>query len=238
MWFFPKKNKQKQDPVPADQIPLSSAMADSIRSGISLPVGDYLEILVDQNIDTEILKAVPLVSTVVSLYHIGKTIRDQHFLYKLSVFLNEVQRGTADAQEKQKYVEKLRTDTEFHDQQLQYIIILLDRYIGFKKPAYLAKLYLAFLNEQIDLPVFKQYAEALDRFLPGDLDDSRECICYNFKHRASLHRLTALGLTKEVFPTLYGQASHSGGVVLHPPADTGYEVTPYGKKLLSILNAK
>ena len=50
------------------------------------------------------------------------------------------------------------------NQELEYIMVLIDHYISYDKPDMLAKLYLAYFRE--DILWQELYAEVIDQFLP------------------------------------------------------------------------
>lgn len=58
---------------------------------------------------------------------------------------------------------------------MNYIIIILDRYINHNKTKWLARLYLAYLDEIITWREFLVYSEVIDVLLPGD----EEFLCHD-----------------------------------------------------------
>ena len=100
-----------------------------------------------------------------------------------------------------KYREDFATKAEFRSKQLEYILILLDRYISYDKPQLLAKLYLAYLDETIVWEEFVMYAEVIDRFLPLDCSMLLSQVTTFHTNRnigaESILRLVGLGLMAE-----------------------------------------
>ena len=66
------------------------------------------------------------------------------------MFLNEINYGIVDESKRLKYQQKFLTDQKFRNQELEYILILIDRYINYEKPQMLAKTYLSYLQNEID----------------------------------------------------------------------------------------
>ena len=85
-------------------------------------------------------------------------------------------------------------------QKVEYILIILDRYIGFDKPQILAKIYLSYLGGKITWDDFARLSEVIDRFLPGDyfvLTCPGDAIHANKNDLDAFLRLSALGLMRE-----------------------------------------
>ena len=151
-----------------DNTSLSISFSDSLKEDAVSCISEFAEIGLDAIMDDGILKDVPIISTAVSLYKIGNGVKERHNIKKLIVFLNEFNNGIVNPEKRQDYREKFSTDDSFRNQQIEYLLILIDRYISYDKPQMLAKLYLAYLDNLIDWNAFSSYAEIIDSFLPGD----------------------------------------------------------------------
>lgn len=144
---------------------LSIAFADSLTEESISCVSDYLEIGLDAVMDDGILKDIPIVSTAIALYKIGSSIKERHNLKKLLVFLNELNNGILDEQKRKEYQQKFQSNEKFRNQEIEYLLVLIDRYISYDKPQLLAKLYLAYLDGIIIWEELTMYAEVVDRLL-------------------------------------------------------------------------
>lgn len=217
---------------------LALSFRSSLTEEVSGIAGEYLELGLDALVEDGLFKDIPIVSTAVAVYRIGKSIREKHHVAKLISFLNEINNGITDAEKREEYREKFASNEKFRNQELEYILILTDRYIGFDKPKMLAKLYLAYLNEIINWITFIKYAECIDRFLPGDqlvLDSTEiEKAQYNDNYDA-VSRLEALGLIGrkvEVVPIYHEQEQN-----LELKNSDEYTLTGFGWKLKQILES-
>ena len=129
---------------------------------------------------------------------------------------------------------------------MEYILILIDRYIGFDKPPMLAKLYLAYLNGEIIWEEFTMYAEVIDRFL---LLDCRTLISdvttfHTMRDSGSdvILRLVALGLLvedrtitlTEAKKIIKGETKSASRMHSDSQKKT-YKRTDFGRKLANIL---
>ena len=119
---------------------------------------------------------------------------------------------------------------------MEYILILIDRYVGYDKPQILAKLYLSYLNSTITWDELSIYAETIDRFLPGDI----EVLCAMYlpqkdnqkRFPGSFARLISLGLLSEEIIT---HRTEDFTMTMFKKAIKQYQLTPFGKSLATIL---
>lgn len=220
-----------------DKQSLALSFGNSLTDEVSSIAGEYAELGLDTLVEDGLFKDIPIVSTFMAVYRIGNSIWERHHIAKLIAFLNEINKGIVDEEKREKYREKFLGNDHFRNQELEYILILIDRYINFDKPQMLAKLYLAYLDCKITWQEFTQYAEIIDRFLPGDLvwlDEHRlsECNPDSIAVDGVL-RLISMGLVTQKWSrtSVYdAQGNDIGGVDMK-----GYTLTNFGMKFRSII---
>lgn len=224
---------------------LSVALADSISNEVINCTGDIVEVGLDAIIDDGILKDVPILSTVISLYKIGDSIRERCNLKKIAVFVNELNKGAVSDEKKKEYREKFITNEKFRNQQIEYLLVLIDRYIGYDKPRLLAKLYLAYLDGIIIWEELTMYAEVVDRFLLLDYgtltSPVEKWIVYRNIGGESILRLVALGLMCEITEVSSWIERENGHFSVTSESLTKltskekiYKLTEFGEKLVNI----
>lgn len=62
----------------SNEYALSKSFGDSIKEELIDVIGDLSEVGLDTIIEDEALKSIPFVSTAISVYKIGTTIREKH----------------------------------------------------------------------------------------------------------------------------------------------------------------
>lgn len=218
---------------------LSLSFGNSLSEEISDIASEYAELGLDALTEDGLFKDLPFVSSVVAVYKIGKSIRERHHLAKLVSFLNEINRNIVAEEKRQIYRNKFTSNENFRNQELEFILVLIDRYISFDKPQMLAKLYLSYLDEDIEWKEFTKYAEVIDNFLPGDKEFfiSSMSFCSFFSSMPdTIIRLSALGLYQE----------HDWGgdipitsqrIEIPPKNNVTYRLTDFGQKLYNILHS-
>ena len=229
-----------------DEQSLALSFSNSIAEDISGIVEEYAELGLDALVEDGIFKDIPIVSTAVAIYRIGNSIRERHHVAKLVSFLNEINKRIADEEKRQSYRGKFASNEKFRNQELEYILILIDRYISFDKPQMLAKLYLAYLDGRIIWEEFTMYAEVVDRFLLLDcntlVSDSEKIIVPRNVGGEAVLRLVALGLMTDITETSAFIRGNNGNIGLSMEGlkkatsrNRTYKRTEFGEKLADIL---
>lgn len=229
-----------------DEHSLAVSFGNSLTEDVADVVCEYAELGLDALVEDGLLRDIPLVSTAVTVYRIGKSIHERHHVAKLISFLNEINKGVADEEKRKNYQKKFANNENFRNKELEYILVLIDRYISFDKPTMLAKLYLAYLDDKIIWPEFTMYAEVIDRFLLLDagklISANRETIVHRNIGGEYVLRLVALGLMTEVTNTSAFVESDNGNISITMETltravstDKVYKRTEFGEKLADIL---
>ena len=220
-----------------DERSLSLSFSNSLSEDVAGIASEYAELGLDALTEDGVFKNIPIISTFMSVYRIGNSIWEKHHIAKLIAFLNEINNAIADEEERVKYREKFSGNEKFRDRELEYIIILIDRYIAFEKPQMLAKLYLAYLDDKLTWNELTMYAEIIDRFLPGDwnLLDENKLSAYTPESAAidGVQRLISMGLVSQ--KRQKSQVFNIHGEELAGLGLKGYTLTDFGSKLKQII---
>ncbi len=213
---------------------LSHALCETVTDEASSIISGFAEVGLDAIMKDGLLKDIPFISTAISLYKIGTSIHDRHYIQKLTLFLNAINERTASEEEKAKLRNRINKNPAKSSAEIEYLLVVIDRFIELDKPSLLAKLYLAYLDGKLSWSELTQYSVVIDRFLPGDLQilNERKIVFSSYNSiTAACLRLIAQGLMVEYVhdPRITGR--------MKDPTDISkrYEVTRFGEKLISIL---
>lgn len=179
---------------------LSEAFGLSLTEPVTKSIESLGEVGLDMILNEGILKDIPFLSTAVSVYKIGNTIRERQHVKKLLSFLKEVSSGIADEDERKRHYDALVTDKKKFSQEIEYVLLVIDRYINEAKAVMLGRVYLSYLRGKINWNIFMLYAEMIDRLLPGDyrtLLRTRTTYVPESHYDERYLRLVALGLMGE-----------------------------------------
>lgn len=228
---------------------LSIALGNSLQENVANTVGELAEVGLDCVLEDGVLRDIPIVSSAISLYKIGSSIKERHNIKKLIAFLNAINKGIVDEEKRIEYQKKFQSNEKFRNQEIEYILVLIDRYISMDKPEMLAKLYLAYLDGTIIWEEFTMYAEVIDRFLLLDASMlTSDTGMYRTFHNIgaeSILRLVALGLVGEITQhdmfqnNVYGDPAEKSTLYFRSRMDEReYIRTEFGEKLADILREK
>lgn len=225
---------------------LSTALGNSLTEEAATVSSELLEVGLDAILEDGLLKDIPLLSTAVSIYKIGNSIKERHNIKKLNSFLNELNNGIVDDCQREEYKRDFVENKKIRNKELEYILVLIDRYLSEDRSRLLAKLYLAYLENRIVWYEFVMYAEILDRLFKLDIDtlvsDAAQYIVYRNIGAESILRLVALGLMVDATDTSPFEQRSNGNYSLTPvglkravSTDKVYMRTEFGEKLAEIL---
>lgn len=193
--------------------------------------------LIEKIIGTKI----PIISTAVHIYRMGHSLMDFFNLKKLAVFIENVNNGISD-DEREKYLKTYEDNKKKFNEQIGYLMLILEKYMNSQKAEFLSRVYVAFLRKQVTWLEVRKYAETIERFLPGDYEILINTATYRTIYDQgtdSIQRLIALGLfIEEIRKSNVKQEGET--VIIDDPKDMerrerNYIRTEYGTKLVNIL---
>ena len=182
------------------------ALKDSIGAEVVDVTVDVAELGLDDVLSTsfvgyeDFLAEVPLIKVAVSAYTAYRSFEAHHFQEKLVSFINKMNSRVATPEEIQRFKSKFTKNDKRQSKQVEYLLTIIDSYVGRDKPEMLAALYIAFLDGLISWQEFTCYAETIGRFLPGDyewLEGHDDYRASEGEVDAAALRLAGLGLVLE-----------------------------------------
>ena len=90
---------------------------------------------------------IPIISTVSTIYKMGHSLTSAFNLKKMVVFINNCNNSTSD-DERNKYLKDYEQNKRKYDEQVSYLIMILEKYTNLRKAKFLSKIYLAFLRKK------------------------------------------------------------------------------------------
>lgn len=204
-------------------------------------VADISDTCAAELIEKIIGTKIPIISTAVHIYRMGHSLMDFFNLKKLAVFIENVDNGILD-DEREKYLKTYENNKEKFNEQISYLMLILEKYMSSQKAKFLSQIYVAFLRKQITWLEVCKYAETIERFLLGDYEILIKSATYRTiydQETDAIQRLIALGLVIEEIRK--SNAKYEGGtVIIDDPKDMerrerSYIRTEYGTKLVGIL---
>ncbi len=178
------------------------------------------EVIVDQFISNDLVKDIPLVGTALKSCKAVADIRDKLFLAKISRFLTELNSVRPEVKEVLKG--KMTNNPEEAKKVGEVVLLVLDKMSDLEKPEILAKVFLAYIYDQVTFDDLRRITEAVTQAF---VDDLRTLIDKDSipdkSQEAYLRYLTSTGLTEIVSKESYDEAGN-----------LYYELTELGRKFL------
>lgn len=222
---------------------LPSALCDSITEEAGNAVAGILEVGLDSIFEDGLLKDVPLLSTAASLYKIGHSVKERHYIKKLAKFIQALNDGLVGDAQVKVFRDRILHDQKKTKKELEYILILVDRYISYGKSTIIAKLYLSYLECKLNWEEFSMYSEVTDQLFIKDLDFLRKKgnqIIPEESSDAAL-RLTSMGLLFEVNEALEFSVNQKDGHLYYETEakknEKIFSRTMFGTKYIEIIDS-
>ena len=119
--------------------------------------------------DESIFQNVPFISAAVSVLRVYSTLERFFCIKKLAHFLDEINRGISD-DNRNSYIERYNSKSKKHrEAEIEYLLIIINRYITVEQSRCLAKLYLSFLQDDICFEDLILYSSIINILIPSDI---------------------------------------------------------------------
>jgi hypothetical protein len=150
------------------ELPMGNALIESIRStDISDLLVDAAEFSLDQFLQNETLKDIPIIGSIAKIYGGINDIRQLVFLRKVSFFLFEFQKVSA--KEKDRFIKKIVKDNGTSQKVGETVITLLDRLDHQDKAKFAGRLFVAYAKNEIDNNQLFRALHIIDKMYIGDI---------------------------------------------------------------------
>jgi hypothetical protein len=126
---------------------------------------DYSEIFIDDLIDNEVLKNIPIIKTFVGAIKGGIAINQFFFAKKLLTFIATFNVGLNPAK-KLKFQEQINNDERFRKKVSEQVMVFIDRFLEITQAKISANLLKSFAEEKIDYPQLVSLNISLEKLHP------------------------------------------------------------------------
>lgn len=143
---------------------IQNSMIETLTSDLGGISSEILELGIDSLLKDGILKDIPIVSSIISVYNFGVSIRERFFIKKVIKFLYSLKDTTTEER-----VEFLNKHSEDKHQLGEKLIVILDRLDDIYKATLIGNLFSNYLYENISLVTFQRLSQIIDRCFVEDL---------------------------------------------------------------------
>ena len=211
------------------KLTMDSLVNNSIDVGI-----DFLEMSLDSILEDSILKEIPIVKTVYAISKTGFAIREKHMLKKTIIFLQQLNSNGVGNETYENYKQRLRENDEHLYNELEHVIIYIDRIVDERKMLILANLYYNYISGKFLWDQFLEMVNIVDNLFLSDLDElnniyqKQTIFEYEVHNTISLNRL----LTQNLISKIESCVREPDGSVSMYYTDGDYCISSLGTNLI------
>jgi hypothetical protein len=223
-----------------NELSITESFSELLESDLTEKIAEIAELGLDAILEDGLLRDVPLLSTAVAVFKFGTKIKFAHEVKKLATFISSLNNRLVDKESISKHKARI---TEYKDRkrELEYLLVVLEKYLEYEKAGLLAKLYIAYLDEIIDWNKFLAYSVVVNQILSQDIE-----ILLKFKTRKGLNktdindisiilRLSSLGLVEVVNGYSVYESGPRAGVAFNI-YEHDYRITEFGKVFIKAID--
>ncbi len=214
---------------------LSEKISEDVEGGLLECIKTAID-TIGEATGNEIVKKIPIVNIVLAAIHTIEGVHNKNLVKQTFAFLENFNNQQISAEKLQKYRKKFLNNDKKQKEELERVLLYLERNIEVEKSKLLTNFFVAYINEEINWDRFCEFATVIDRMYVSDLktlyemyksDEDVKVVTYE-THQ--IGRLIANGLL----------SNYSGAVSVQEMsgAKSGvrkiYEKNPFGEKFVKI----
>ena len=127
------------------------------------------ELGIDSLLNPGTFQGIPIVNVLIGLGKTAQNIHDRNLLKQTIAFINSFNAGTIPKEKLQKKRAKLTVDSQYAEEELGRVLILLNAYVDLSKSKLLGKFYRAYVLDEIDWSTFCECSDIVSRIFISDL---------------------------------------------------------------------
>jgi hypothetical protein len=124
-------------------------------------IEEYVKVGLDAFIETGVAQHIPIVSTIVGVTKIGLSIHDRIFMKKSLELMAPLSSLKPD--ERRRMVERLEGDANYGRKVGEHLLELLDRIESVRKPRMISRVFLAYLQNEVDAVMLHRLLYTVER---------------------------------------------------------------------------
>ncbi len=162
-------------------------------------LADFTEIGIDSVLDDGLFKELPIVGTLMAVTKTAQRLHDRNLMKQTLIFIKTFNNKTINSNKLEHHISRIKSDKRYAEEELGRILLLLNSNIEDIKSEYFAKLYRAYILNEIDWDYFCEFSDVVSRLFIADTEllikshkNTLKDISNSQKYQ--LQRLQSLGL--------------------------------------------
>lgn len=196
---------------------------------------DYAELGVDSILKDGVLKDIPIVGSIATVFKFGKNIYDRNLLKQTLTFIEELNNGTVSEDKLIAYKSTIENNPKKCEEELERILLYLNNFMDKEKSIRLSKIFKAYIRTEITWDEFCEYSEIINRLFTQDISMliglERDTMCKADYYK--IERLNSLGMIK-----VFSRNDFEKKIMIEANNYTGYKflkLNDYGRKFVEII---
>lgn len=132
-------------------------------------VAEYLELSIDSFFDSGVIKDIPMIGTLTSMYKAGRTVNNYVFMKKIIAFLHEYNNSTIVDDKLNEFTMRVEEDEKYKQRVIESLITIIDRLDDEIKSRILSKIFVAFINGIYTWDEFTDLSRVIDGLFSSDI---------------------------------------------------------------------
>ncbi|WP_455810063.1 hypothetical protein [Clostridium butyricum] len=213
--------------------PFENSLFDSNVKDIGI---DMLEFGIDSILQEGLLKDFPLIGNIAKAGQFVYNLYDRNLLRQTLVFIQQFNNNAIDSEKLECYRESIKNNFKKAEKELGRVLIILNKIIDSEKSVILAKLYSAYINQNITWKEFCEFSEINERLFINDIYVSLEIFTRGMNvDKEKIHnflRLVSIGLLKN--DSRFDSDKCGSGLIVSDPIDE-VELTKLGERFCGLI---
>lgn len=142
---------------------------DSIYNNGKDALTDYTETFLDDVINNDVLKQIPVVKTVLAVANVGLQLKEKRFIIEFYKFLFKLKKNDIPSELMCKHRKILSNNKERFNKEMQVLSLFINEHKFDGQSERLANIYTKLIEEKIDWELFVQLVDANNKILDADI---------------------------------------------------------------------
>lgn len=199
---------------------IEKSMIETLKSDFANISKELVEVGIDSMLKDGILKDIPIIGTLGSVFKAGISIKDRYFIRKVLWFLCSLE--DTSLEERREFLVKHSNNSLLGEK----LIFILDRLDDLEKPKLIANLFKKYMYNEIDYVTFQRLSLIIEKCFIEDLKFLK-----NNSNKNVITGFEALGLANSGLVSLASFDGGSFNEVDYNP-ETDYKINDLGKAII------
>lgn len=216
---------------------LSEKLSEDLEGGLLECIKTTIDTIAE-NFGNEIVPKIPIANFALAIIHTIEGVHNKNLVKQTFAFLDNFNNQQISTEKLHKYRQKFLNNDKKQKEELERVLLYLERNIEVEKSKLLTNFFVSYINEEINWDRFCEFATVIDRMYVSDLktlyeiyksDENKDVTVVTYESH-QIGRLISNGLL----------SNYSGGISVQEMSgkQSGvrriYEKNPFGEKFVEI----